>query len=72
MGGNAFFSGEEMRKCGSTLELEEIDFWGIQGTIKFRNLYNRLAMMLQRTFAICSEKTVIANIEEALKDIRLS
>lgn len=69
VGGNAFFSGEEMRKCGSTLELEEIDFWGIQGTIKFRNLYNRLAMMLQRTFAICSEKTVIANIEEALKDI---
>ncbi|WP_456486990.1 methyl coenzyme M reductase system, component A2 [Candidatus Alkanophaga liquidiphilum] len=61
--------GTPCKRCGATLELEEIDFWAIRGTPKFRNLYNRLSMMLQRTFALYTEKTVIGNVEEALKDI---
>ncbi|MHC1585042.1 MAG: ATP-binding cassette domain-containing protein, partial [Candidatus Syntropharchaeia archaeon] len=35
--------GEECPKCGATLDLEEIDYWAIHGTPKFKNLYNRLS-----------------------------
>lgn len=63
------YAGKKCERCGSILELEEIDFWSVQGTPKFKNLYNRLSMMLQRTFALYTEKTVIGNLEEALKDI---
>ncbi|MHC1566350.1 MAG: methyl coenzyme M reductase system, component A2 [Candidatus Syntropharchaeia archaeon] len=61
--------GEECPKCGATLDLEEIDYWAIHGTPKFKNLYNRLSLMFQRTFAIYAEKAVVGNIEEALIDI---
>ncbi len=54
--------------CGKTLELKEVDIWNCDPQLR-HNIYNRLSMMLQRTFAMYGEMAVIQNIEEALKDI---
>ncbi|MCW7077504.1 MAG: methyl coenzyme M reductase system, component A2, partial [Candidatus Syntrophoarchaeum sp.] len=61
-------AGEPCSKCGNTLELEEINIWDCDPQLR-HNLYNRLSLMQQRTFAIYGEMAVIQNIEEALKDV---
>ncbi len=55
--------------CNSTLELKEFDFWKEAETNSplFRALYNRISIMLQRTFALYGELPVLANLTEALE-----
>ncbi|MHA1231601.1 MAG: methyl coenzyme M reductase system, component A2 [Candidatus Helarchaeota archaeon] len=63
--------GEKCNKCGSTLEYREIDYWAERKKftpISF-SLYNRIAIMFQRTFGIYGELPVITNIQKILKNI---
>ncbi|ENN96090.1 methyl coenzyme M reductase system subunit AtwA [Methanocaldococcus villosus KIN24-T80] len=56
--------GEKCKKCGSTLKKIEVNFWKDKNYLY--NLKKKIAIMLQRTFALYGEKTVIENILEAL------
>ncbi|MDY6965515.1 MAG: methyl coenzyme M reductase system, component A2 [Halobacteriota archaeon] len=60
--------GEKCPKCEETLGLEEINLWESYGTPKFKDIYNRNAMMIQRTFALFGEMPVLVNVMEALND----
>ncbi|MBD3230616.1 MAG: ATP-binding cassette domain-containing protein, partial [Candidatus Lokiarchaeota archaeon] len=61
--------GEKCPNCDTELELREINFWEEQekNSIIFRNLYNRISIMLQRTFALYGELTVEENIKRNLE-----
>lgn len=54
-------------KCGGSVEPRDIDFWKTDDNdlIK-KQLRNRIAIMLQRTFSLFGDMTVIENIFEAL------
>lgn len=54
-------------RCGSERGIEELDLWGMENTAAFKNLFNRTAIMLQRTFSLYSESTVWDNLMEALR-----
>ena len=55
--------------CGSGTELKEVDFWALPERDPLRQaVKDRIAIMLQRTFALFGDKTVIENIYEALGD----
>ncbi len=62
-------AGTNCSKCGSTLEFQELDFWKEASTNNpvFRALYNRISIMLQRTFALFGELPVLENIKDALE-----
>ncbi|AEF96040.1 methyl coenzyme M reductase system, component A2 [Methanotorris igneus] len=54
----------EKCKCGGTFEKITVDFWNDK---KYTyNLKKKIAIMLQRTFALYGEKSVIENILESL------
>jgi methyl coenzyme M reductase system subunit A2 len=62
--------GNECSKCGrSEYKLRVINFWEEQekNSLIFRNLYNRISIMLQRTFALYGEATVDENIKRNLE-----
>jgi len=55
-------------RCGSTSRwIEELDLWEMEGTEAFKEVFNRTAIMLQRTFSLYSEATVWDNLMEALR-----
>jgi methyl coenzyme M reductase system subunit A2 len=54
-------------RCGSPLEFREVNFWQEQGTPVFRAIYNRNAIMQQRTFALFGEMPALVNVMEALE-----
>ncbi|MHC1585773.1 MAG: methyl coenzyme M reductase system, component A2, partial [Candidatus Syntropharchaeia archaeon] len=56
-------------RCGGSFEIEEINYWENEGTRLFRELTNRNAIMLQRSFSLYSELMVTGNLEEALREI---
>ena len=57
-------AGTPCKKCGAELEKIEVDFWNDK---KYTySLKRKIAIMLQRTFALYGEKSVIENILEAL------
>jgi len=57
--------GQRCERCGEgTLRKTSIDLWGEEKGIY--NLKRKIAIMLQRTFALYGEKTVLENILEAL------
>lgn len=63
------YEGEPCTKCGSPTELKEVDFWSLPERDPLRQaVKERVAIMLQRTFALFGDKTVIENIFEALGD----
>lgn len=54
-------------KCGSSTPIREIDFWNTPERDPLRlAMKDRIAIMLQRTFALYGESSVIENIFEAL------
>jgi methyl coenzyme M reductase system subunit A2 len=55
-------------ECKAVLELKEINFWeeATKNSPVFRALYNRISIMLQRTFALFGELPVLANLIDAL------
>jgi len=53
--------------CGGATEIQEIDFWDLKEDDPLRSqLRKRIAIMLQRTFALFGDMTVVENIFEAL------
>ncbi|MHC1569613.1 MAG: methyl coenzyme M reductase system, component A2 [Candidatus Syntropharchaeales archaeon] len=63
-------AGEKCTRCGGDLALEEIDYWDAieKNELVARNIYDRIALMIQRTFALFGESPVMQNISEALAD----
>lgn len=56
-------------KCGEKGELREIDFWALEDRDPLKMaMKQRISIMLQRTFALYGEKTVIENIFEAMEE----
>ena len=51
--------------CGSTLEKKEVDFFDCDRKV-FASLKRRIAIMLQRNFALYDEETVIENVMRAM------
>lgn len=58
-------AGEKCPQCGKTLEAQEVDFWNCDRLI-FAAIKRRIAIMLQRNFALYDEETVIENVLRAL------
>ncbi|MDY6930914.1 MAG: methyl coenzyme M reductase system, component A2 [Halobacteriota archaeon] len=59
--------GAECPKCkNAALDLEEVNLWQNEGTPIFREIYNRAAIMQQRTFALYGEMPVLTNVMESL------
>jgi methyl coenzyme M reductase system subunit A2 len=66
------FEGAKCGKCGSDMQIKEVDFWALDDDDPLKSqIRRRIAIMLQRTFALFGEMTVIENIFEAL-DERMS
>jgi methyl coenzyme M reductase system subunit A2 len=60
-------NGKICAKCGSETERKEVDFWNLDDRDPLKLwMKQRIAIMLQRTFALFGEMTVIENIFEAL------
>lgn len=63
------FEGTPCTKCGCVTETITVDFWSLKDDDPLRRqLKGRIAIMLQRTFALFGDKTVIENIFEAIGD----
>jgi methyl coenzyme M reductase system subunit A2 len=61
------FEGAKCGKCGTDMEIKEVDFWALDDDDPLKaQIRRRIAIMLQRTFALFGEMTVIENIFEAL------
>ncbi|NLK26149.1 MAG: methyl coenzyme M reductase system, component A2 [Euryarchaeota archaeon] len=59
--------GKKCGKCGNDMTLREVDYWATDEDDPYRKaIRRRIAIMLQRTFALFGEMTVIENIFEAL------
>lgn len=56
----------ESCECGGKLKAEKVDFWNI-GRKEFAEIRKRIAIMLQRNFALYERETVIENILRELK-----
>jgi methyl coenzyme M reductase system subunit A2 len=52
-------------RCGSTLELQEVNYW--QDAEARKKVKKRIAIMLQRTFGLYGEDTVMYNVLQALE-----
>ncbi|MBU4534306.1 MAG: methyl coenzyme M reductase system, component A2 [Euryarchaeota archaeon] len=53
--------------CGGRLELQRVDFWNCHRSL-FAAIRRRISIMLQRTFALYEDDTVIDNVLKALND----
>jgi len=61
------FPGVPCSKCGAESVSKQIDYWGMKEYDPVRQeLKGRIAIMIQRTFALFGDKSVIENILEAL------
>ena len=60
--------GEKCQKCGTEFEFKEVNFW--QDTSMKRTMKSAIAIMLQRSFALYSDESVIWNVLEALERTR--
>ena len=62
-------AGEICPDCGEKTELRTIDYWKTLETDQdlFYSIYDRIAIMLQRTFALFGEHPVIVNIRNTLE-----
>ena len=60
-------AGEKCPKCGKTLESKDINMWDTD-RLQYHALKRRIAIMLQRNFALYDEATVIENVLKAMGD----
>jgi methyl coenzyme M reductase system subunit A2 len=58
-------AGSKCPQCGSTLELHEVNYWKDADARK--KIKKRVAIMLQRTFGLYGEDTVMYNVLQALE-----
>ena len=52
-------------KCGGILKVESVDFWNCERPF-FAAIKSRISIMLQRTFALYEDDTVIDNVLKSL------
>ncbi len=63
------YEGTPCTKCGCETNTITIDYWSLKESDPLkRQLKGRIAIMLQRTFALFGDKTVIENLFEAIGD----
>ncbi len=63
------FEGKPCTKCGSDSQRIDVDFWALKEHDDLReDVFGRIAIMLQRTFALFGDKTVIENVLEAIPE----
>jgi methyl coenzyme M reductase system subunit A2 len=61
------YEGVPCSKCGSATKTKDVDYWSLPEHDALRDeIKGRIAIMLQRTFALFGDKTVMENIAEAL------
>jgi methyl coenzyme M reductase system subunit A2 len=65
--------GQACKECASPTNIIDIDFWGLEFANPLRlAMKSRIAIMLQRTFALFGDMTVIENVFEAMPEERFS
>ena len=63
------FKGEPCTKCGGETETLSVDFWSLKVDDPLRQeIKGRIAIMLQRTFALFGDMTVVENVMEAIPE----
>ena len=63
------FKGKPCTKCGKETETLAVDFWSLKVDDPLRqDIKYRTSIMLQRTFALFGDMTVIENVMEAIPD----
>ena len=63
------FKGTACSKCGGETETLAVDFWSLKTDDPLRQeIKGRIAIMLQRTFALFGDMTVVENVMEAIPD----
>jgi len=61
------FKGVPCSKCGSDSKAEEIDYWSMKEHDPIRQeLKGKIAIMIQRTFALFGDMSVVENVLEAI------
>jgi methyl coenzyme M reductase system subunit A2 len=60
------FSGTPCSKCGKATETKQVDYWAKMDTEEGQDLKGRIAIMLQRTFALFGDQSVVENVMEAV------
>lgn len=61
--------GAKCTHCGKSAKVIEIDFWGLDDRNPLRMaMRGRIAIMLQRTFALYGDLSVIENVFEAMRE----
>lgn len=61
------FEGKSCGLCGQDMTIKEVDFWALDDEDPLKaQIRRRIAIMLQRTFALFGDMTVIENVFEAL------
>jgi len=61
------YEGEPCSGCGSETRTKDVDYWALPERDQLREeIRGRIAIMMQRTFALFGDKTVMENISEAL------
>ncbi|MCL2143592.1 MAG: methyl coenzyme M reductase system, component A2 [Methanomassiliicoccaceae archaeon] len=61
------YEGVPCSKCGSNAVTKDVDYWSLPERDQLREeIRGRIAIMMQRTFALFGDKTVMENIAEAL------
>ena len=64
------YEGEKCTRCGSPTKTEWVDYWSLNVRDPVRQeLKLRISIMLQRTFALFGDNTVMENIFEALGNV---
>jgi methyl coenzyme M reductase system subunit A2 len=61
-------AGTYCKKCGKKLELREVDFWNTEKEVQMA-IKRRIAIMLQRTFGLYGDETVLSNVLKALDQV---
>ncbi|MEM4540091.1 MAG: methyl coenzyme M reductase system, component A2 [Archaeoglobaceae archaeon] len=59
-------NGQSCPRCGGKLKKEEIDIWKLEDKELASAIRKRVGIMLQRTFALFSEKSALENVMEAI------
>ncbi len=63
------YKGVACSKCGAEAETLAVDFWSLKPDNPLRqDLKGRIAIMLQRTFALFGDMSVVENVMEAIPD----
>ena len=63
------FPGVKCPKCGGETETLSVDFWSLKPDDPLRQAVKaRVAIMLQRTFALFGDMTVVENVMEAIPE----